>query len=251
MRTLYTLLTLALVAPTLAAPTLAAQAPLPSGTTVLARYRAAIGADALLRLKSLRSTGIFEMPAAGVKGSVVVDQAAPNRMKTTTSIPGMGEIQQGYDGKTGWGLDPMQGPRVLTGAELADIEEMADFGASIRAERLIRSATSVERATKNGVPCVLVDIAWSSGKTVRDCYADATGLLVWSSAKRSTPMGEVDVTTSYNDYKAFSGVSFPMRAVTEMMGQQQIVTLEAILPNAPVGDLTTLPAAIAGLVKKP
>ncbi|MDX2184820.1 MAG: hypothetical protein SFW08_12665 [Gemmatimonadaceae bacterium] len=240
-----------LVAAVLLPAPLVAQAPLPTASAVLARYRAAVGADAAQRFTSLRSTGSFEMPAAGVKGSVVLDQAAPNKMKMTISVPGLGEIAQGFDGKTGWGLDPMQGPRVLGGSELADVQEMADLGAGVRAERLIKSATSVERTTKNGAACVLVEITMTTGRTSRDCYADATGLLVWSSSKRATPMGEVDVVTLYSDYKATNGVSFPMRAVTEMMGQQQIIALEAILPNAPVGDLTTLPAPIAALVRKP
>lgn len=240
-----------LFAAVLVVPTLAAQAPLPTGAAVLARYRTAIGAEAMLRFTSLRSTGTFEMPAAGVKGSVVVDQAAPNKMKMTISVPGLGEIAQGFDGTTGWGLDPMQGPRLLSGSELDDVKEMADLAAGARVDRLIRSATSVERTTKNGTACVLVDITYTSGKTSRDCYAEATGLLVWSASKRTTQMGEIEVVSLYSDYKVFNGATFPTRAVTEMMGQQQIIALEAILPNAPVGDLTTLPAPIAALVKKP
>ena len=44
-------------------------------------------------------------------------QVAPNKMQMMTTIPGVGAIQVGFDGTTGWSVDPMQGPRVLAGKE--------------------------------------------------------------------------------------------------------------------------------------
>src|SRR4051812_17511529 len=94
---------------------------LPAASALVTKYAAAVGGPAYLAAKSIMTKGTMSMPAAGLSATFQMTQLAPNQMQMVTTIPGMGEVQVGFDGTNGWALDPMQGPRVLTGAELDQI----------------------------------------------------------------------------------------------------------------------------------
>jgi hypothetical protein len=255
--TRYALCTLALTS--VAAGTAAAQAPapttvpaaspaaLPLAETLLRRFRTAVRADALAGARSLRTTGTFEMPAAGLKAPMRMEQVAPNRMRLALTIPGAGEVLQGFDGVTGWSVEPTQGPRVLAGGELAQLRDEADLGAGVRAPALLRGAESVKQTVMGGAPCYLVKLAWRSGRETHDCYAVDSGLLVGSTATQQTPMGAVETTMLYHDYRDFAGVRLPARTVVQAMGQEQVITVTAVERDVVTTDLTALPPAIRAL----
>src|SRR3990172_10726219 len=86
----------------------AAQDALPKAADLLAKFVAAIGgADAIKGIKSIRARGTFEMPAQNVNGTVELIQARPSFMRLTVDIQGIGQADQGSDGKIAWSVDPM------------------------------------------------------------------------------------------------------------------------------------------------
>jgi hypothetical protein len=222
-------------------------AALPAAETLLHRFRRAVRADALAGARSLRTTGTFAMPAAGLTAPMLMEQVAPNRMRLAITVPGAGEMLQGFDGVTGWSVEPTQGPRVLAGAELAQLRDEADLGAGVRAPGLLRAAETVKQTEMGGVPCYLVKLAWRSGRETHDCYAVDSGLLVGGTATQQTPMGGVEITMLYSDYRDFAGVRLPARTVVQAMGQEQVITLTAVERDAVTTDLTALPPAIRAL----
>lgn len=218
---------------------------------VLARFRTVVGASNLAAIKTLRWSGAMEVPAAGVSAKVSVEQAAPNRMLMTMEVPGMGAMRNGFDGRTGWAIDPMQGPRVMTGKELQDLQVQADLRALVRDASLLASATRGADTTIAGEACTLVSYQWTSGRDGRDCYATNSGLLIASMGKQATPGGEVDVLTRYSDYKSVAGLLIPHTTTVTAMGQQQVIRIEKVEANVATSDLTALPKEIAPLVKAP
>ena len=214
-----------------AAPAAGAQAKadsLPAAKDIVSRYVAAIGGrDAVLRKKSMRSTGTFEMPAAGLKGDLTLVQATPDRMAMRISIPGLGEIQSGYDGTVGWSVNPMQGARVLEGKELAAMREDAGLRSILR-EGEGRKLETVGKSEMGGEPCWQVKVTYPSERSVTECYSVASGLLVGTTATQESPMGVVQVTTLVSDYKDFGGLKIPTSARMQMMGQEQKMTIAAV-----------------------
>jgi hypothetical protein len=100
----------------------------PSASDVLAKYVAAIGGkDAIMKITSLKQTSTMQVPAVGLTAEIEAYQAAPNKMATKSTIPGVGEMLQGTDGVVAWDANPMQGPRLLSDKELAQTLEGADF----------------------------------------------------------------------------------------------------------------------------
>jgi len=166
-----------------------------------------------------------------------------------TTIPGVGAIQIGYDGTTAWSLDPMQGPRVLTGKEADEIIEQADPRAGALSAELFTAVQTVADTTMNGERCFLVKLNWKSGRETFDCFSAASGLLVGSKSIQETQMGKIPVTTLYNDYKKFGDFMVPTKTVNSMMGQEQVMTVSEVQVGTGAGVTIAPPAEIKALVK--
>jgi hypothetical protein len=203
-----------------------------------------------MRHSTIRYVGTFEMPAAGVKGDVSLVQAAPDRMAMTMNIPGMGQMMTGYNGTVGWAVNPMQGPRVLEGAELDQLRDQAGLSAMLRAADRVRSAETVELTTMGGQACYKVKIIFTTGRESYDCYSPETGLLVGMIQRQESPMGSVEVTTVVSDWKEFGGIKVPTVARAQMMGQEMVQTVDHLEFDRPE-DVKALeiPEAVKPLVK--
>jgi hypothetical protein len=239
----------------LAAPAAAqtASAPLPPAKEIIARFVAATNSPAVMaKHSSLRSKGRFEVPGAGVAGDLEIAQARPNKIVTRVALPGMGEVVRGYDGTTGWSLDPMSGPRLLGGRELDAVREDSDFGTPSRQGPNVASAETLERTEMNGEACYKVKVVWKSGREVLDCYSVATGLLIASVSTQESQMGSVEVTNLIGDYKDFGGQKIATRLRQQAMGQEQVMTIESVEYDAADSSMFEMPPAIKALAgKKP
>jgi hypothetical protein len=224
-----------------------AQQTLPAASTLIAKYVAVTGGQAMMNAKSVVTKGGMSMPAAGINGTVEMTQAGANQMQMVTNIPGMGEVTAGYDGTIAWAADPMQGPRLLTGKEMDQVRDEADRRALVRDAQLFTSMSTVADTTMNGERCYEVKLEWKSGRETFDCYSAATGYLVASRSVQTTSMGAVPVVSLFNDYKKFGDVTVATKTTMEMMGQQQILTISSVeLGN---GATITPPPAVQALAK--
>jgi hypothetical protein len=166
------------------------------------------------------------------------------------NISGIGMIENGFDGTTAWQINPMQGPRIMTGKELDAVREESSFGASSRMGPNVASAETLERTEMNGEACYKVKVVWKSGRETFDCYSVASGLLVATVAKQESPMGTVEVTTLVSDYKDFGGQKIATRLTQQAMGQEQVLVLTSVDYDAAPDSTFRMPAAIKALVEK-
>ena len=76
---------------------------LPAAPAVIARHVAAIGGEAAYRaVRSVRARGRVQIVAQGISGDVDLLSARPNKLINRVNIPGIGVIESGFDGRTGW-----------------------------------------------------------------------------------------------------------------------------------------------------
>jgi hypothetical protein len=224
---------------------------LPPAKELLAKAAAATNsASVMAKHQSVRTKGRFEMPAQGVSGELEIAQARPNRTMMRINISGIGLIENGFDGTTAWQINPMQGPRLMTGKELDAVREEASFGTSSRMGPNVVSAETVERAQMNGEACYKVKVVWKSGRETFDCYSVATGLLVATVGKQESPMGTVEITNLVGDYKDFGGQKIATRLTQQAMGQEQVLVLTSVEYDAAPDSTFRMPAAIKALVEK-
>jgi hypothetical protein len=238
----------AVLAALVLAPAAAAQAPLPPAQQLVDRYVQAIGGrDAYHAHRSVRMTAKFELPAMGMSAEMTSMQKQPNMMRQVVTIPGMGEMQSGYDGDVAWTLDPMQGARLLDGAELQQARDQSAWGAATRDRELIQEMQTVERTEVAGTACYKVRIVWKSGREQHDCYATDTGLLMATMTRQESQMGQIEVQTRVMDYKEFGGVKMPTRIMQEAGPQQVIITIGDVEFDTVTAEELAPPAQIKAL----
>lgn len=229
-----------------AATTAAAQ---PTARSVIDAYIKAIGGrEAVLARKSFKSTMTMEIPAAGMKADIEAYMMAPNKMYSKTTLPGLGEIQQGYDGTTAWGIDPMQGARVLSGKELDQLVAQADLSAELRDAAKYASQKYVEKADFEGRPAHKLELVRQSGDTIYEFYDAETALLLGSQQTAQTQMGPIQATVLRQDYKPMGGLLMATKQVQRANGQEFVITVVTLETDKVDPTVFELPAAIKALL---
>ena len=229
---------------------LRAQTPaaLPPVNEVLKNYRAAIGGDAAIKTHTARSVkGTFEIPAQGMRGDLSIIAAAPDLIRVMVTLPGLGELQRGYNGKLGWSIDPAIGPRLLDGSELAEFRHSADFYDDLHEPAKFKSIAVVARTSFEGQDCYELRLVKDSGFEYTEFFSVATGLIVGGKLNASSQMGSVPVTSVVSGYKAFGGVLVPTVTRQRMMGLEQLTTVLSVSFDPIDPKSFELPPAIAAL----
>ena len=223
---------------------------LPPAKDLIARWAKETNADAWKAHKSSRMKAAFDMPAMGMSATMETVTIFPSAMASKIDLPGMGEMRQGFNDGVMWMMNPMQGPSVVTGPQLDAAKEDNDPNNYSRISTAIVSSETVEKATLGGQECYKVKHTWKSGKVSFDCFAVADGMITWSNAKTSTPMGEVETTTTYSAYKDWGGVKRATTTTVDQMGQQIVITVQAYEWDTVDPKEIAVPAEIKALTEK-
>ena len=93
--------------------------------------------------------GTLTIPANGMTGAVEMYAARPNKSFTKTTVAGIGDIAEGFDGKTAWSMSPMTGPMLATGEELAQKRIRCDFDSHARAWPTLRVDEDASRRRRS------------------------------------------------------------------------------------------------------
>lgn len=245
-RTLVGRAVLATVAVALSAAPSAAQQ-LPPARQILDRYVEAIGGKAVWANRQSQRT-VAEMSMSGIAIPMEIISARPNKMLMKMNMPGMGEMTSGFDGKVGWSVNPMQGPRLLEGAELAQTVRQADFESTVDPAKHYPTVETVGRTEMGGQPCYMVRMVPTEGEPVLNCFHTETGLLVGTRTKQQSPMGVIEAETLLSDYRDFGGVKVPTRTVTSMAGQEMVLTIKEVTSNGVDPSVFELPAPVKALL---
>jgi hypothetical protein len=234
-----------------AAPAKTAEAvKLPSAQSIIDRHIQAIGGrKAILAHSSSHAMGTMTVPGSGMTGTLDIYGAKPNKSIVKITIGGIGEVMEGYDGKIGWSLSPMTGPRVTDGKELEEKIFDADFYSDLHEEGRYTSMTTVDKAVFDGRPCYKVRLVRKSGAEDFDFYDVETGLKAGAIGTRESQMGPMNVTQVTTDYKKFGGLLVPTTMKQSAMGVQQILTLTSIEFDSVDPSVFEPPAQIKALLK--
>jgi hypothetical protein len=199
---------------------------LPPARELVERHLEAIGGrEVLAGVQSVNARGSFEMPAMGLRGELLAAQSSTGAVLTRIVIGGLGDIVTGYDGEVAWATNPMIGPRLLQGAELAQITDDGSFLSALRQPPAVRTIETVGTAEVDGERCYRVRVRWASGRQSHDCYSAASGLLIGKELTQLSPTGALDVTVVYSEYREFGPLRMPAVTTQRAAGQQQVLRL--------------------------
>ena len=242
--------TVTLVAGTMAGPALSQDAgAVPTAKQVVDRFIKALGGEAAIRAHTVRvMQGTMEMPGQGMSAEMLVKSMAPDKMRMDMTIPGMGKIEAGFDGEVAWAMNPMAGPMIQEGKELAQTKRQADFFSDLHGENLFKSMTNSGQADFEGKPCWKVELVTPEGETVVEYFNVETGLVDGSTLTQESPMGPLTITTVISEYKEFGGVLSPTKMIAKIgPGMEQVMTIQSIGYEGVTAADFALPAAIQTL----
>jgi len=227
----------------------AQEAELPPAQEVLGRFVEAIGGEkALRRPKSLEMTGEFSMPANGISGELRLYMMAPDLLRVTIEIPGIGLTQEGYDGRTAWSMDPVMGPRVKGGSELAQTRFHSDFYAALHTQDRYESIETVARTEFGDSTCFKLRLVTRYGEEFFEYYDVDTGLLTGMERTIESPMGRVKTSEIVGDYREFAGVKMATRVVRSIGPMEQVLRIDEVKVDTLKKTAFELPAEIQALV---
>jgi hypothetical protein len=233
-------------------PAATASAELPDARTIVDRHIKAIGGrQAVLAHTSMHATGTLSMPANGISGPVEIYGAAPNRALVKTSVSGIGDIVDGFDGTHGWSISPMTGPTLKSGLELEEAKFDADFYSELRDPKKYTMKT-LEKTTFDGRDCYKVSVKRIGSQDPDedfDFYDVATGLRAGSIDTRETQMGKMTVSNVESGYKKFGTLIQATVLTQKIMGVEQKITIDSVEYDKVDPSVFEPPAPIKALIK--
>ena len=210
---------------------------------VVDKYVQAVGGkDAIQKVTSRVMTGSIESPATGDAGSLVpgaieVDEKAPNKRVVDIIFPGTGEDHQGFDGVSGWFVDPDEGPQDLPAAALPSVKLESEFYREIHLRDLFPKMALKGTTKVNGQDAVVVEAPHADG-TIEAFYFDAaSGLLVRDDVPVDVPdEGHTTVENDFSDYRDVDGVKLPFAIHQTSPDFEYIIKFKEIRQNVPIDD---------------
>lgn len=230
-----------------------AQTAAPKPEAILARHVEALGGEsALSSVNSMHQSLSMEMGSMGITAQVEVFVAKPKRMMMRNIIPGLGEILTGTDGTIAWAVDPMQGPRLLQGAELDQAIAQSDFSANLLMKpesfSKIEPVAGKDFAGQSTYGLALTSKA--TGKATTYYFSKENGLLLATEVVQEGPAGVIPVTTVFSAYKTFSGLKFATHTEISAGPNKIVTTVNVIELNKVTDSVFEFPDAIKALIKK-
>ncbi len=208
-----------------------------SGEELLKKHIEAIGGEsAVMKIKDRVIEGkvsIFAGPQT-IEGTFKRTEKFPNKQVFIISTPVFS--QEVYNDGKRVVQSGMGGTRELTGDELKKAQESAHFNMLYRTAELGYKVTAKEKKMLKGRPVYVAELEQAlNGKTILVFDAEDF-MLISETRKQTTPQGEIDVTTTYSDFKPVDGVMQPFKIVQSLgMADVQLV-VTSIKQNVGVPD---------------
>jgi len=242
---------MAIGSPTLLAqdkPAAAAKEALPSAESIFEKYIEATGGkEAYKKIKTVVLKGSVEMMGMAIE--VTTYKAEPNLMLTETNISEMGKVLVGFDGKNAWSLNPMMGPSLLQGAEADALK-----ASSVREDEWKTRYSKFETVgveTVEGEECYKVAVTAKNGTNAANFFSKKSGLLVMTSGKANTEMGEIESQVIFKDYRKVGDlVLMPFQIINSDAGMSMPITFSEIKVNVDLPKSTfEPPPEVKALIK--
>jgi hypothetical protein len=208
------------------------------------------GQAAVDRTQSAIMTGTVELVGHNISGPLETYQQG-EKSYTSIELPGIGKIEEGFDGTVAWEANVLQGPRVKEGDELEAAKRSARISVLGNWTDYYKSAVTKGSADVGGKPAWQVELTPRKGSAEQFFFDQVSGLLVRVSETLSTSLGEIPVVMTIGDYRVVDGIQTPFLMTQSAMSQNMAMHIEKVTCNVQIpASRFDLPPAIKALVAK-
>jgi outer membrane lipoprotein-sorting protein len=217
---------------------------LPDAKDVINKYLDAVGGKAAAEnIKTVITTGAFELPAMGLKGTLKIQAKQPGMLLVHTDIPGFGQIEQGTNGQIAWSVDPNMGPRLLSGGEKAQFMRQADMLSEWHWEKYFTDAKTVGMEDVDGKSAIKVEFTPKEGGKETRYFDKDSGLLLRVDVVVQSAMGDMPASSFLSDYRKIGEITIPFKNRQVAGPTEFTITIEDVKQNVDIPDSVFEPPA--------
>lgn len=210
------------------------------------------GEEKLKAIKTIETQSVMLLPGPTGEMEAEVDQIQDgNKFLMVMNLPGLGEIQQGSDGKHFWTINPFQGDKLMDKEETAMAREQ--FSSPFPALQWLKGydgkITMKGEADVDGTQCYKLEFTPAVGNPMTRFFAVDSGQMLRMDAVQKGMAGEVKVEVYPSDFKEVDGISVPFKQVTSMEQGELTMEVDSIKFNEEISaSKFKLPTSIQKLV---
>jgi hypothetical protein len=224
---------------------------LPEAREVINRHVKAIGGEEVFRnKKSIRTKCKLSVPVQQMSGDLEVLTAPPNKLVVKSVLP-FGTTTAGFNGTTGWIMEPQGGARLADPKQLVELREKSDFLSVLHDDKHFKTITNEAITDFDGRKCYQIKLVRHDDRESTEYYDVATGLLAGRYAKVDGPMGPMEQTVVETEYKKFGDRLFATKMIQKIMGNEIITTVENVEFDTVEPSAFDLPPEVKALLDKP
>jgi hypothetical protein len=214
---------------------------------IIEKSIAALGgraAHAKIKSRVMSGTITLSTPAGDIQGTIETWNASPNKQRTlikadlTNLGAGMLEIDQRFNGTTGYVLDSLQGNRDITGNQLDNMRNGGFPHPFLVYKDAGITATLAGKEKAGDRDAYVVVFEPTTGSTIRQFIDAETFLPIKFVMKVNVPQmgGDVEQTNLLSDYREIDGVKVAFRLQASSSIQSFTVTVAKTEHNVTVDD---------------
>ena len=230
---------------------LAQEKKIPNAKQILATYIKALGGEEkIATIQAVQYDAKMTIAGAGVGGTLSVISTTEGKFRQSIEIDGLGSDVSGSDGTIVWTTSAITGSKVLEGTLAEQIKlRAAMFPLSEYANYFeTMECTSVEKF--DAVDCYVVKSSKPNWKPVLDYFEISTGLHRGTRETIATEQGELQVETTYQDYRDVDGIKMSYVSVQKLGPQALEIQVTSFKVNPKLAsDVFEVPEEVKALKK--
>ncbi|TDB65885.1 outer membrane lipoprotein-sorting protein [Arundinibacter roseus] len=192
---------------------------------IFSKHISAMGGEKYTGLKSVKIEATAQVMGMDLPSTTTIMQGRGLRSETT--VQGMA-IVQGIDGNSGWMINPMTGQ---TGAVALPEEQVKMSAGQLDLTGLYQykekghTAEYVGEETLEGAAVYVVKVTMANGGIATHYISKDTYYILKSAVKVSVQGQDVEVKSSFSDFKQVDGVTFPFSSEIESPAMPGVMTM--------------------------
>jgi len=202
---------------TTSSPAAAASTTVRSVDAIVADLTAAVGGTAAMeKHHSLHLKMEITFEGLGITGSAEHFGTTGDRALAITEIPSLASTREGSDGTRFWAEDPINGLRVLDGAEAEAARVESAWNPELRLRELFPKIEAHNDKSGDGRRVECLTLTPKLGPSLVNCYDAETHLLISQSGTRPGPQGSVPFVARPRDWRTVRDVKVPYVTETKI-----------------------------------
>lgn len=210
----------------------------PTVDSILTKFVAASGGKATMEKIKTRTLKA-DLEIMGASSAWVSYAKAPNRQRSEFTVPVLGEVVDGFDGKIAWTKN-QSGIRVKEGDELAKFRRDADFYRELNFKNLYPGLAYKGSEQVDGEEVYVLESRPSATSKERLSFSAKSGLLIRQDSEFESAQGKISMNIRLGDYRVFEGINYPYSLQFKMnVGGQELefaIKVKEVKHNVTIED---------------